>query len=73
MEWNVKKMELIYTKIEMKKNKEKQKCILCKKQIEDPYGHNAEPLAKGRCCSDCNSYKVVPERIYRMMKPLWEE
>ena len=68
MEWNVKKMELIYTKIEMKKNKEKLNCVLCKEIIQDPYGHNAEPVAEGRCCDHCNAYKVVPVRLFKLFK-----
>ena len=26
-------------------------------------GHNAEPMAKGRCCNYCNDTKVIPARI----------
>ena len=26
-------------------------------------GHNAEPLAYGRCCDICNATKVVPARL----------
>lgn len=45
-------------------------CILCEsKIIPDPIsgwgeGHNAEPLAAGRCCDSCNN-DVVGERIRR--------
>ena len=33
-----------------------QTCVLCTKTIvDDPYGHNAYPLASsGKCCSSCN-------------------
>ena len=43
-------------------------CCLCDAEISvEPLsgwdkGHNAEPLAKGRCCSSCNDY-VVAKRI----------
>jgi len=29
------------------------------------YGHCAQPLAQGRCCSVCNDTKVIPERMER--------
>ena len=42
------------------------KCILCNHFIRPKYdwtlGHNAEPLAEGRCCDDCNKLVIV-ERI----------
>jgi hypothetical protein len=39
-------------------------CVLCGGEINDRYGgHNAEPLAKGRCCYDCNG-EVLHARIY---------
>jgi hypothetical protein len=52
------------------------KCCLCNKEIEkqiDPrdgkvfwdQGNNAEPLADGRCCGECNTMKVIPERLRR--------
>jgi len=54
-------------------SKEKEKlCVLCKKSITGAYGHNAEPLAKGRCCNHCNAYKVVPQRIQSLMKPYFD-
>tara|TARA_R100001163_G_scaffold53959_1_gene41260 strand:+ start:2145 stop:2318 length:174 start_codon:yes stop_codon:yes gene_type:complete len=55
----------------MKKEKKKI-CVLCKGPIADAHGHNAEPIKKGRCCDDCNS-KVIAERIYKMMSPLYEQ
>jgi hypothetical protein len=40
-----------------------EECVLCHKEIrDDPYGHNAQPLADGVCCSDCNR-KVVRARL----------
>ena len=51
-----------------------QPCCICNEKIDamvDPEtgkeiwteGHNAEPVADGRCCSDCNNKIVVPLRI----------
>ena len=44
------------------------KCVLCKQEIrKDPLtqwdqGNNAEPLADGRCCDNCN-HDVLAARI----------
>ena len=41
-------------------------CVICKEEIGiDPIsgwagGHNAEPIAEGRCCDSCNSLEVIP-------------
>tara|TARA_Y100000310_G_scaffold326263_1_gene390929 strand:+ start:493 stop:687 length:195 start_codon:yes stop_codon:yes gene_type:complete len=40
-----------------------QTCALCKEKFKG-FGHNPEPLAKGRCCEGCN-YLVIVERIKR--------
>jgi len=37
-------------------------CCLCENSY-DNYGHNAQPVAIGRCCTECNNYKVIPARI----------
>jgi len=46
------------------------KCSLCRNEIEVvgswTEGHNAHPLNDGRCCSDCNDTKVIPERNARI-------
>ena len=48
-------------------------CVLCESKIvPDPIsggdkGHNAAPLAAGRCCDNCNGY-VIGERIRRFYK-----
>ena len=43
------------------------KCEICKGNIEiiNGYrdGHKAEPVVKGRCCSDCNSTIVLRKRM----------
>jgi hypothetical protein len=49
-------------------NKEPQEkiCCLCGHEYVG-FGHNPEPLrdAPLRCCDECNSSKVIPERIDR--------
>lgn len=38
-------------------------------EVRDVYwteGHNAEPVADGRCCTSCNNDVVVPERLRRL-------
>ncbi|KKN51132.1 hypothetical protein LCGC14_0625960 [marine sediment metagenome] len=47
------------------------KCCICKKEIKPDVtgwdeGNNAQPIADGRCCNDCNNIKVIPERISRI-------
>tara|TARA_R100001594_G_scaffold144359_1_gene193335 strand:+ start:2897 stop:3163 length:267 start_codon:yes stop_codon:yes gene_type:complete len=47
-------------------------CVLCKGDIDVQIhgwdqGHNAQPLAEGRCCSDCNGVRVIPARIRQVM------
>ena len=37
-------------------------CILCGCELEDKFGHNAQPLARGCCCEDCNILRVIPAR-----------
>ena len=44
------------------------KCIICSKKIlPDPDGwdggHNAEPVANGRCCGVCNAVIVIQARL----------
>jgi len=36
--------------------------------MNDPYGHNAQPLNDGRCCDICNTQFVIPERIKRVIE-----
>ena len=59
---------------------EKMTSIICKGEIEPlknaegivywTEGHNAEPIAEGRCCDRCNEDIVVPHRIADMMASL---
>jgi hypothetical protein len=48
-------------------------CVICQGDIEHQKnpegkvywteGHNAEPVAQGRCCGDCNDLVVIPTRL----------
>jgi len=38
------------------------KCVICGRKFSG-YGNNADPVAKGECCGDCNLKVVVPARI----------
>ena len=38
-------------------------CSICHLDVDDEFGHNAEPINTGRCCGDCNSMIVIPRRI----------
>jgi hypothetical protein len=47
------------------------KCVICKDVIRPEWhgwkgGHNAEPVATGRCCSICNWTVVIPTRLNDM-------
>ena len=42
-------------------------CCLCGEELDDPYGHNALPVADGRCCVVCNDTEVIPARLLAMM------
>ena len=45
---------------------DKEKCVLCGKEIEG-YGNNPAPLAdEGKCCDSCNSKRVIPARFKAM-------
>ena len=53
-------------------------CCLCENPIEPHHaygvthgwteGHNAAPLANGRCCDTCNATKVIPARFKAVME-----
>lgn len=52
--------------IKLDEDKE-QECVICHKPFEG-YGNNAEPVAEGRCCDECNAKVVIPARIEEMNK-----
>ena len=39
------------------------RCVICKK-TRHGFGHNAEPVAPGRCCDACNTVIVIPSRLF---------
>jgi len=50
------------------------KCTICTQEIDTQRhprtgeivwakGHNAQPVAHGRCCSTCNATVVIPARM----------
>jgi hypothetical protein len=50
------------------------KCIICGDKIDVQLhgwadGHNAEPVRKGRCCTMCNDFVVIPFRIAQVYAP----
>ena len=52
------------------------KCCICLNEIIPligstwTAGHNAEPIAAGRCCNVCNELEVVPQRIRDICRDL---
>lgn len=52
--------------IKLDEDKE-QECVICHQPFEG-YGNNAEPVAEGRCCDECNIKVVIPARIEEMNK-----
>ena len=46
---------------------EKKICSICGKEYSG-FGNNAWPVNDGRCCDQCNSEYVIPERLYNMSK-----
>jgi len=61
------------SKAQQEFDKQNSKCIICEGAIDKHYdkdgkmywdkGHNALPIANGRCCDDCNNNKVIPARM----------
>lgn len=44
-------------------------CAICHEKYIG-FGHNAEPVALGRCCQICNDVKVIPFRLKLMRLPV---
>ena len=51
------------------RNNEIKRCCICSSEYVG-YGNNAKPIKEGRCCNECNSFKVVPARIDILMNSL---
>lgn len=52
----------------MEENK-KPICCFCGKECEDEFGNNPYPAnteEDARCCNDCNTTIVIPERIKKI-------
>ena len=48
--------------------KSKMKCCICGAEMEVHQQNNAEPVAHGWCCNDCNQLKVMPARMKHFME-----
>ena len=53
------------------------KCVICDATIATvqdkllgrrKHGHNAHPVADGRCCDDCHMVIVIPTRLFQIKK-----
>jgi hypothetical protein len=42
-------------------------CSICNRPFTG-FGNNAQPVAGGRCCYECTTYVVIPEKIRLMRK-----
>ena len=50
-----------------------QKCCICGRLFSG-IGNNPYPVKKrGRCCDGCNSTRVIPERVRRLLVDRWKE
>lgn len=41
-------------------------CCICGKNINSYEANNAEPIAFGECCDDCNVNVVIPARLAQL-------
>jgi hypothetical protein len=41
-------------------------CAICAKRLTE-FGHDARPLANGRCCNECNHKITIPARLRARM------
>jgi len=41
------------------------RCSICNGVLHD-YGHNAQPVNDGLCCTQCNHAHVIPARLARL-------
>ena len=42
------------------------RCVICNFFMSE-HSNNADPVASGRCCDDCNITKVIPARIQTLL------
>lgn len=42
-------------------------CVICGKEFHG-WGNNAQPVANGLCCDDCNIEEVIPARLKELQK-----
>lgn len=45
-------------------------CSICQRNYFG-WGNNAQPVNDGRCCDDCNTMIVLPERISLILKGIY--
>ena len=45
---------------------EKGICSICGKEYTN-WGNNAYPINDGTCCNDCNTSKVIPARLGKLL------
>ena len=43
------------------------KCKICNETFLG-HGHDAQPVANGRCCDVCNDTQVIPTRLNRVLE-----
>jgi hypothetical protein len=41
-------------------------CVICGKRLT-VFGHDAKPVANGRCCNECNHKIIIPARLRARM------
>ena len=42
------------------------KCSICKEDMFNQFGHNAQPINDGICCDTCNLSHVIVRRLFDM-------
>jgi hypothetical protein len=43
-------------------------CCLCKKEMREDEGNNANPLSNQKCCDECYKKRVIPARVRSLQK-----
>lgn len=49
-------------------------CVICEGEFSEAteWAHNAEPVAKGKCCGYCNDFEVIPARFKQAFKTFYK-